>query len=299
MEQKIWVIYKHTLVLDCPHKGWSYIGQTRMPTKIRWKSGYGYTSKCQIFRSAIDKYGWDSFSHEILEDGILTLEEANEREKYWIAHYHTFIRDPECRGYNMTPGGGASDMVKQTIEKDGVYQKVFVAELPRFELDGWRVVPVKEVQKLWYKATKEKRKEHEREYRAKYRAEHLEELQAKNRQYAKDNREKVKAKQREWMAENVDHIKVQKAPRPAVFMRMGIKRAICTAMPCCRNASAAPDIMPSANFPAKPPLNAIWMIWGWIWTLLSGQMFYRKSFRSATARNRSTRRICPLLLQTS
>ena len=211
MEQKIWVIYKHTLVLDCPHKGWSYIGQTRMPTKIRWKSGYGYTSKCQIFRSAIDKYGWDSFSHEILEDGILTLEEANEREKYWIAHYHTFIRDPECRGYNMTPGGGASDMVKQTIEKDGVYQKVFVAELPRFELDGWRVVPVKEVQKLWYKATKEKRKEHEREYRAKYRAEHLEELQAKNRQYAKDNREKVKAKQREWMAENVDHIKVQKA----------------------------------------------------------------------------------------
>ena len=211
MEQKTWVIYKHTLILDCPHKGWSYIGQTRTPTKVRWKSGYGYTKSCQVFRAAIDEYGWDNFKHEIIEDGILTLEEANEREKYWIAYYHTFIRDPERCGYNMTPGGGAHDMVKQTIEKDGIYQKVFSAELARFAADGWRVVPVKEVQKLWYEANKEKRKERDREYHAKYRAEHKEELRAKNRQYAKDNREKVKAKQLEWMTENEEHIKAQKA----------------------------------------------------------------------------------------
>lgn len=211
MEQKTWVIYKHTLTLDCPHKGWSYIGQTRTPTKVRWKSGYGYTKNCTIFYNAIQKYGWDSFTHEIIEDGITTLAQANEREKYWIARYHTFIRDPECKGYNMTPGGGYADMVKQTVEKAGVYQKVFVAELSRFEADGWRVVPAKEVQKLWYEANKEKRKERDREYHAKYRAEHKEELRAKNRQYAKDNREKVKAKQREWMAENEEHIKAQKA----------------------------------------------------------------------------------------
>jgi hypothetical protein len=211
MEQKTWVIYKHTLILDCPHKGWSYIGQTRTPTKVRWKSGYGYTNKCQVFRSAIDKYGWDNFTHEVLEDGILTLEEANEREKYWIAYYHTFIRDPECRGYNMTPGGGARDMVKQTIEKDGAYQKVFVSELSGFESAGWRIVPVEEVKKLWYEANKEKRKEYEREYRKKYYEENREELLEKKKQYAKENREKVKAKQKEWMAENDEHIKAQKA----------------------------------------------------------------------------------------
>ena len=211
MEQKTWVIYKHTLILDCPHKGWSYIGQTRTPTKVRWKSGYGYTNKCQVFRSAIDKYGWDNFTHEILEDGILTLEEANEREKYWIACYHTFIRDPECRGYNMTPGGGARDMVKQTIEKDGIYQKVFVSELSGFESVGWRIVPVEEVKKLWYEANRETVLAKSRERGKLYRAEHREDLLKKKKQYAKENRDKVKAKQREWMAENEEHIKAQKA----------------------------------------------------------------------------------------
>ena len=35
-----YTIYKHTLILDCPHKGWSYIGQTHFKkVKIRWNSG--------------------------------------------------------------------------------------------------------------------------------------------------------------------------------------------------------------------------------------------------------------------
>lgn len=211
MEQKTWVIYKHTLILDCPHKGWSYIGQTRTPTKVRWKSGYGYTKNCNTFYNAIQKYGWDNFSHEIIEDGITTLEEANEREKYWIAYYHTFIRDPECRGYNMTPGGGAHDMVKQTIEKDGEILKVFVSELTRFESEGWRILSKSEVSKLWYEANRETILEKRRESGKLYRATHKEELAAKNKKYAEDNREKVKAKQREWMIENEEHIKAQKA----------------------------------------------------------------------------------------
>lgn len=211
MEQRTWVIYKHTLIEDCEHYGWSYIGQTCTPTKVRWKSGYGYTKNCQVFRNAIDKHSWDNFTHEIIEEGIQSVEEANEREKYWIAHYHTFIRDPECRGYNMTPGGGAHDMVKQTIEKDGEVLKVFVCELPRFEAEGWRVLSVKEVKRLWHEAHKEERREKDRAYHKVYNAEHREERRTQNKKYAEDNREKVKAKQREWMAENDEHIKAQKA----------------------------------------------------------------------------------------
>ena len=67
-------IYKHTLTLDCPHKGWSYIGQTdNAEPNTRWQNGLGY-KHCTVFWRAIQKYGWDNFSHEIIEDGLETLE---------------------------------------------------------------------------------------------------------------------------------------------------------------------------------------------------------------------------------
>lgn len=98
-----WIIYKHTLVADCPHKGWSYIGITKQTAEQRWKDGFGYTK--QLFGKAIKKYGWDNFTHEILEDNIETLELANKREKYWIAFFHTYINDDNAAGYNTTRGG--------------------------------------------------------------------------------------------------------------------------------------------------------------------------------------------------
>ena len=89
-------IYKHT----CKVNGKSYIGQTSS-TDIkndRWQNGAGY-KQCTVFYRAIKKYGWDNFTHEIIEDNIETLEQANEREHYWIMHYHTWIDDPNCWGY--------------------------------------------------------------------------------------------------------------------------------------------------------------------------------------------------------
>lgn len=97
---KSWVIYKHTCLVN----GKSYIGQTNRRANLRWQSGKGYRSQ-SAFGLAIAKYGWDSFTHEILEKDIATQELANEREIYWISYYHTFVGDPECNGYNMTTGG--------------------------------------------------------------------------------------------------------------------------------------------------------------------------------------------------
>lgn len=100
----MYIIYKHTLILDCPHKGWSYIGQTIQKVNSRWRSGHGYRTS-GIFRKAVNKYGWENFSREILADNIKTKVEANKLEQEFIAKYHTYIKDPNCMGYNMTPGG--------------------------------------------------------------------------------------------------------------------------------------------------------------------------------------------------
>lgn len=97
-------IYKHTLKEGFDHSGWSYIGLTKQPIEKRWQNGFGYKNSL-VFKKAITKYGWDNFTHEILEDEISTLEEANKREQYWIAYYHTWIKDPLRAGYNITLGG--------------------------------------------------------------------------------------------------------------------------------------------------------------------------------------------------
>ena len=84
--------------------GKKYIGITRQDIRRRWRAGKGYEKKSQPkFYNAIRKYGWDSFSHEIIEKDIKTIEHANEREIYWIKYYNSFKN-----GYNGTIGGGGT-----------------------------------------------------------------------------------------------------------------------------------------------------------------------------------------------
>lgn len=89
-----------------------YIGQTcQSPPNKRWyPSNYAH-SPC--FYNAIQKYGWSNFSHIILEDN-LTLEEANEREAYWIKFYNTLNRK---YGYNIRPGGNNAAISEETKKK--------------------------------------------------------------------------------------------------------------------------------------------------------------------------------------
>lgn len=95
-----WKIYKHTNKIN----GKCYIGQTcRKNPNERWNNGKGYNGT--IFAKAIEKYGWDNFEHEIIEDGILSEEKANEREMYWIEYYNSYAGVSGGDGYNMTKGG--------------------------------------------------------------------------------------------------------------------------------------------------------------------------------------------------
>lgn len=75
-----------------------YIGLAKGNCKKRWgHQGYGYHNQ-KDFWDDIQKYGWDNFDHEILEDG-LTKEEAYDREHYYINHFNS--SNPKY-GYNKT-----------------------------------------------------------------------------------------------------------------------------------------------------------------------------------------------------
>lgn len=90
-----YIVYKHT----APN-GKCYIGITKRTMEQRAGNGHGYVGN-HAFYNAIKKYGWDSFSHEILESG-LTESEAGEREVYYIKKYHSLSTQ---NGYNIETGG--------------------------------------------------------------------------------------------------------------------------------------------------------------------------------------------------
>ena len=123
-----WIIYKHTNKLN----GKCYIGQTKQTLDRRWRNGFGYTrDNCDShFARAINKYGWDCFFHEILEDNILNQEEANERECFWINFYNS-VRE----GYNGNYGGNVklwseeSKLKASNSHKGKIFSKIHLDNL--------------------------------------------------------------------------------------------------------------------------------------------------------------------------
>ena len=89
-----WCVYKHT-----SPSGKSYVGMT-INTINRWKNGKGYKSQ-KVFWKAIQKYGWENFSHDIVAIG-LSFEEAQQKEISLIKELDS--TNPK-HGYNMTKGG--------------------------------------------------------------------------------------------------------------------------------------------------------------------------------------------------
>ena len=70
-QNNTWTVYIHT----CNVNQKSYVGITSKPPNIRWKNGEGY--KTQVFYRAIQKYGWDNFTHKIIATN-LTEQEAKQ-----------------------------------------------------------------------------------------------------------------------------------------------------------------------------------------------------------------------------
>ena len=78
-----------------------YVGITsRSDPEIRWKRGHGYKENSHFY-SAIDKYGWDGFTHTVIAEH-LDERTAKDMEIALISEWKTQDR---MYGYNMTAGG--------------------------------------------------------------------------------------------------------------------------------------------------------------------------------------------------
>ena len=102
----IYTIYKYTNTVN----GKVYIGQTSKSLEERAQAnGHNYC-QCRRFYAAIKKYSWASFIPEVLET-VCTVEEANERETYYINLYKS---TDERYGYNLALGGDNKQMMPAT-----------------------------------------------------------------------------------------------------------------------------------------------------------------------------------------
>ena len=88
-------IYKITKI----ENGKSYIGQSN-DIKRRIKE-HQYKTDIPI-EKAIQKYGKDAFTYEIIEE--CSIEELDQKERYWIEYFNTY----KGFGYNCSEGGGSN-----------------------------------------------------------------------------------------------------------------------------------------------------------------------------------------------
>lgn len=104
-------VYCHTN----KHNGKRYFGITGTTPKERWGNGRNYRSS-RHFNFAINKYGWDGFTHEVIADG-LTRDEACKMEKSLIEKYNT---TDERYGYNLSTGGesGAAGVTQRKEDRE-------------------------------------------------------------------------------------------------------------------------------------------------------------------------------------
>ena len=103
MEGK-YTVYIHTNIINQK----KYVGLTKQQPERRWgRNGQGYFKKKKgkyvqpAMVNAILKYGWNNFTHEIIQTG-LTKKEAGNLEKQLIKKYQS--NEPKY-GYNIKDGG--------------------------------------------------------------------------------------------------------------------------------------------------------------------------------------------------
>lgn len=106
-------IYKITNLID----GKIYIGRTKHSLKERFRQHVKNKRGKTFIGSAITKYGFENFTIERIED-VFTIEQAMEREKYWIKELNSQNREI---GYNLTEGGDDKRIVTKALIKNRNY----------------------------------------------------------------------------------------------------------------------------------------------------------------------------------
>lgn len=99
----MYCVYKHT----APN-GKVYIGVTKQSPRRRWQRGLGYRTQQRFYR-AIQKYGWDNFTHEILFENL----NADEAERIEVELIQKHQSDNKNHGYNIESGGNSRKVVSE------------------------------------------------------------------------------------------------------------------------------------------------------------------------------------------
>ena len=89
-----------------------YVGITSGKPEKRWKNGLGYKHN-KYFYDAIQKYGWEEFSHDILFSE-LNKKEAEEKEIELIAKWNLTNR---TFGYNIESGGNLGKKLSEETKR--------------------------------------------------------------------------------------------------------------------------------------------------------------------------------------
>lgn len=95
-DDRKYYVYIHTNLLNSK----KYIGITCRLPEIRWNQGRGYRTNTHFWR-AIEKDGWDNFSHEIVAEGL--TKQAAHRLEIKLIQFHK-ATNPSF-GYNHSCGG--------------------------------------------------------------------------------------------------------------------------------------------------------------------------------------------------
>lgn len=91
-------IYKYTNKND----GKVYIGRSVNIIKRKWEHLYN-PSSFSYFDKTLRELGEENFDFEVIEE--CSIQELQEREKYWINYFKSCVLDEESNGYNLTYGG--------------------------------------------------------------------------------------------------------------------------------------------------------------------------------------------------
>ena len=105
----MYIVYQHKNKIN----GKIYIGITSRNPEERWGSNGCNYKTSPHFYSAIQKYGWDNFEHNILFTN-LTKEQACLKEQELIKEFNSMNRE---YGYNSTSGGEIFTMNEETKQK--------------------------------------------------------------------------------------------------------------------------------------------------------------------------------------
>lgn len=102
----------------------SYIGQTSQLLKDRirqYREDIKFRPNSRPIIIAMNKYGFNNFSFEIIEDNISNKQELDDKERYYIKYFESLVSQ---KGYNIELGGnGPGKHSEETKRKIGESQK--------------------------------------------------------------------------------------------------------------------------------------------------------------------------------